>query len=185
MFCFIAIFPKPMETEDCVRQYDWQIASIPSCTLIHEVEQSRSRLVGSGYWRDVWRVKDSTGSAVVLKTLRYKHEWEERNYDRHRRDAVAMERLKRSPYVIDVYGFCGNSVLTELGRENLNAFIRRKEDPLTMLQVAYQIAHGIADLHNSDVEGVPSIAHADIAPQQFVLVDGIYKLVGVTLVHAT
>ena len=35
---------------------------------------------------------------------------------------------------------------------------------------------GIAAVHNFDKEGVASIAHTDITPGQFVLVDGVYKL---------
>ena len=39
-----------------------------------------------------------------------------------------------------------------------------------------QIATSIADAHNFDKEGVASIAHSDITPGQFVLIDGKYKL---------
>jgi hypothetical protein len=36
-----------------------------------------------------------------------------RNLDRHLRDAVAMEQLTSSPWVMGVYGFCGNSGIFE------------------------------------------------------------------------
>lgn len=45
----------------------------------------------------------------------YEHDFTHPNYDRHRRDAVAMERLTKSPFVLDIYGFCGNSGLFEFG----------------------------------------------------------------------
>lgn len=53
------------------------------------------------------------GENHVLKTIRYQHDYSERNYDRHRRDALAMERLAAHPFVMDIYGFCGNSGLFE------------------------------------------------------------------------
>jgi hypothetical protein len=41
------------------------------------------------------------------------HDYIERNYDRHRRDALSMERLTSSPMVLDIYSFCGNSGVFE------------------------------------------------------------------------
>lgn len=90
-----------------------------------------------GYYRDVWVTNDyddatytgglvhatnsshvtssttNTNNKIVLKTLRYEHEFDLRNWDRHRRDAIAMERLSASPFVLDIYASCGNSGLTE------------------------------------------------------------------------
>jgi hypothetical protein len=92
------------------------------------------RLVANGYYRDVWVLtndhydNDVTGmissssnatnngsdkNKIVLKTLRYEHEFDLRNWDRHRRDAIAMERLTSSRFVLDIYASCGNSGLTE------------------------------------------------------------------------
>ena len=42
--------------------------------------------------------------------------------------------------------------------------------------IATQAAMGIAAVHNVDKDGVASIAHTDITPGQFVLVDGVYRL---------
>jgi hypothetical protein len=44
--------------------------------------------------------------------------------------------------------------------------------PLTATQAAIGVAH----VHNIDKEGRASIAHTDISPAQFILIDGIYKL---------
>lgn len=41
---------------------------------------------------------------------------------------------------------------------------------------AAQIAKGLADVHNSDREGRAAMAHVDISPGQYVLVDGVFKL---------
>lgn len=91
---------------------------------------SRLKYIASGYWRDVWTVQeldfrddnrqqqnqsDEMYYSFVLKTMRYEHEFVGRNYDRHRRDALAAERLTKSSFVVDIYGFCGNSGLFEYG----------------------------------------------------------------------
>jgi serine/threonine protein kinase len=116
--------------------------------------------------------------------MRYEHEYEERNYDRHRRDAVAAERLAGSPYVMDIYGFCGNSGIFEFadGGSLYDSIWYSDDDnkwgPSERLIVAYQVITGLADFHNWDKEGVPAIAHTDITPSQFVYVGetGMYKL---------
>ena len=41
---------------------------------------------------------------------------------------------------------------------------------------ATQAATGLADLHNIDHEGRPSIAHTDISPGQFIKIGNRYKL---------
>ena len=52
---------------------------------------------------------------TVLKTLRYKHDFTDRNYDRHRKDALASERLSNSPNVVDIFAYCSNSAVFEYG----------------------------------------------------------------------
>ena len=79
-----------------------------------------------GFWRDVWLVsKAITTSTIttspnkeeitVLKTLRYNHDFTDRNYDRHRKDALASMRLSNSPNVVDIYAYCSNSAIFEYG----------------------------------------------------------------------
>ena len=52
---------------------------------------------------------------AVLKTLWYEHDFSDRSYDRHRRDALASERLSSSPYVVDIFAFCQNTAVFEYG----------------------------------------------------------------------
>jgi hypothetical protein len=100
------------ETDECKAQHEWQKVSYPTCNSLHEIDlleirddpSKRTRMLGNSYWRDVWLVHN-----VVLKTMRYTHDFEDRNYDRHCRDALAMEHLTKSKMVVDIYGFCGNS----------------------------------------------------------------------------
>ena len=41
--------------------------------------------------------------SVVLKTLRLEREYKREYYELHRRDALAMERLTYSPFVVNVH----------------------------------------------------------------------------------
>ena len=93
------------ETEECKPMASWQTMQYPSCNSVHEVPNSdishptEVTMLGNGYWRDVWKYArhDTT---VVLKTMRYMHDYVERNYDRHRRDAMATERLTSADHIV-------------------------------------------------------------------------------------
>lgn len=126
------------------------------------------KFLGQGWFRDTWKyVNDNfEGSpAVVLKTLRIERDFLEEYFDLHRRDAVAMERLAFSPYVINVFGHCGQSAINELAEgimggkinslEQLNRRLRGKEtDPQALflkLKLASKISLGLAHVHNIHV----------------------------------
>ena len=115
--------PDEFETKNCKAMFPWQLEMFPTCNSIHEIDMlqasasSHSMTGGklvfltSGFWRDVWVLHNSTwqDDKVVLKTIRYMHNVTQRNFDRNRRDALVMERLTKSPWVLDVYGFCANT----------------------------------------------------------------------------
>jgi serine/threonine protein kinase len=195
---------EPTETEDCVQQFPWQSAVYPTCNTLHEfgdltalefddeagegqgeaaltTTSVRTRLMANGYWRDVWVVKDDHGVRVI-KTLRYEHKLTLRNYDRNRRDAMALEHLTSSKYVVDIYGYCSAAGLFEYsnGGDITNAIWPRNESlalsPIRKLQIATQGAMALAAVHNADQEGQATIAHTDIGPDQFILIDNRYKL---------
>lgn len=142
------------ETKSCKAQYAWQTQSFPTCNFLHEFDLSRlfdvkghdvSKVVASGYWRDVWLVNESNGK-VILKTIRYEHDQIPRNFDRHRRDALAMEHLTKSKFVLDIYGYCANSGLSEFGEggdidnaiwpryRNKKGKLRYRENNMTSLE---------------------------------------------------
>lgn len=86
-----------------------------------------------------------------------------------------MERLSSSPFTLDIYGNCGISQLTELAESSLFAHIvhARQAALLTseeQLSIAHHVASGVADMHTA------GIAHNDLSPDQFLLVNGIYKI---------
>lgn len=116
----------PLEDKECEAtpaNAKWMLHSFPTCNFHHEfsfphsVEKDKTKILGHGYWRDVWPVFDTAlvssrfgeMQKVALKTMRYEHDYTGRNYDRHVRDAIASERLTSSPRVTDIYSFCGNS----------------------------------------------------------------------------
>ena len=185
---------EEFETDECKAQYQWQKRSYPTCnhlfeqdlTHLESVTPERTetvRILAHGYWRDVWKVQDGKDNRMVLKTMRYEHDFQERNYDRHRRDAVAMEQLTSSRWVMNIYGYCGNSGLFEFadGGSLDDSIFSEDEDKWSSsetLIVAYQVASGVAAVHNHPKEGIAAIAHTDITTSQFVHVGsaGVYKL---------
>ena len=176
----------PFLTKECQQSKDWQLTSFPSCNGVHEYDlnDTNNALINNGYWRDVWRVQDSMGNVEVLKMMRYEHDFEERNYDRHRRDAVAMERLTSSDHVVDIYGFCGNSGVFQYSEEgDVHSMVfgrnAKQYSSVEMLRVAHEIAQGIASAHSFDIDhdiNHATLAHTDITPSQFIRIDGTYKL---------
>ena len=211
---------EPLETEDCEPRYEWQSTSRPNCNAMHEldlanvyqenaltgVKRPRVRLIANGYWSDIWTIVETnydqsaidgelrvmSSKKYVAKTLRYQHELNLRNYDRNRRDAVAMERLTSSKSVVDIYGYCSVAELVEYadGGDLDRALIGKKRldleegetrqwqeySSVQKLQMATQGAMGLAALHNIDQEGLASLAHTDIGTGQFIFVDGRLKL---------
>jgi serine/threonine protein kinase len=101
------------------------------------------------------------------------HNVDFRNFERHRREAVIMERLTSSENVVDLYAHCANTVLTEHASRGLDKvlledrgnIVPTKMAGLERLQLALQVAKGVADLHRFDT------LHADLQDKQFLVVD--------------
>lgn len=177
----------------CVSMAKWQDEHHPSCLKVHEIsltdfhrgDQEQVRLVGDGGYRSVWMVREYDGTQRVLKTWKYslskwwnKTELMPRWFNRHRTDAVATEQLAASPYVADIYGYCANAALADYAAEgHLQSFIESKNRTKTeSLRVAYHVAAAVADAHHVDNRKRATIAHTDINPKQFLLMNGVYKL---------
>jgi hypothetical protein len=171
--------------EGCIRP-DWQEFTFPTCNEVHAIdllgvaEHSGNKdnpmdFVGQGLWRSVWAVDSADGATrAVLKMMKMKHIVDSRNLDRHRRDALVMERLTSSPYVVDIYSYCGNAVLSEYVGVGLDQVIYADVDVATAtrktragrIRLALDVAKGVQALH--DVGGGP-IVHADIQAKQFLV----------------
>jgi hypothetical protein len=119
---------------------------------------------------------------------RLERDFIEEYFELHRRDAVAMERLTSSPYVMDIHGYCGQSVMTELafsgsGLDTLYQLangMKGVDTPYvlqTKLQIAAMISFGLSHIHNVPVDGIEivakdrpaAIAHYDINPRNVIM----------------
>ncbi|KAG7338684.1 serine/threonine protein kinase [Nitzschia inconspicua] len=89
---------------------------------------SLGKYLSSGLWRDVWSLESShdfpATPSTVLKMMKMEHDVVHRNFERHRREAATMERLADSPHVIDLYAFCGNTILTEFAPRDLSTMLQ-------------------------------------------------------------
>ena len=141
----------------CEFDQRWQTPDTNSmllaCQLLHEMDLSevlssvsngrRQRslssdaYLGSGLWRDVWKIRDNTAQTnnitkgmdnfVVLKTMKPEHDVIHRNLERHRREAATMSRLTKSPHIADIFAYCGNSILTEFAAQDLSHALKTKK----------------------------------------------------------
>lgn len=89
-----------------------------------------------------------------------------------------MERLTSSRHVINIYGFCGHSVISEYadGPRLGTLADKSKKTPLKRLEIARDIATGLADVHGIDGDDQPSFVHLDINPANVVVVGKTLKL---------
>jgi serine/threonine protein kinase len=117
-------------------------------------------------------------------------EFLEEYYELHRRDAVAMERLTHSHFVMNVFGYCGQSALNELANfkyvtslEQLDRRLRGKEYMgsailLLKLKLATSIAVGVAHVHevkldnNSGLSFPAGMVHYDLNPRNIAITRG-------------
>ena len=108
------------------------VTNYSSSKKLQQIQELDLELKGQGWFRTAWMVDRETSpfkveydddewepeyrreEQLVLKTLRIERDFAEEFYELHRRDAMAMERLTQSPYVLDIYGYCGQTVLMSL-----------------------------------------------------------------------
>ena len=107
---------------------------------------------------------------------RYDRDFHDEYLDLHRRDAMAMERLTFSPFVLDIYSYCGQSAVNEIAYDSVEKVamkLRSNKSPeasMYKLKIATQVAMGIADIHecNGADDRHPnetSMVHYDINPR--------------------
>ena len=178
------------------RRVTWHRMYHPNCNTFHETDMTEISYMNHGYYRDVWASSfDEDGEVdMVMKSMRLKHKYRYDHYEFTRMDALVMERLTSSPNIVDIYGHCAVSVLTEaLSMEIESRVISEngylsgnplndKDDvdpknnftPTEKLILALEMAEAIAELHGFK-DGV--IVHDDIQLCQFLRSkDGTLKL---------
>ena len=143
----------------------------------------RLRIVAKGGKRYVWRILDFRGSAFALKMHRYREnrrdDFGPMTIELQRRDALLHEMTASSPYIVNIYGYCGASAFFDFGDggqletnvKKYGAFVGPE-----LLEIAHRVAESVADVQQSDHFGEPTVAHADIYGSQWVMVRGRYML---------
>jgi len=148
-------------------------------------QREQMRLVNKGAFRHVWMIRDHDGvTKRAMKTLRSLQSKEKkfdlRNFDRHRRDAIAFEQLQKSKLVVDIYGYCSNTAIFDFadGGDLTRIYDKGMPKPskLDILRIAYNVSLSIHDAHHFDEVGRPTMAHTDIKTDQFIYQNGHYKL---------
>lgn len=147
---FIWDFERPYH-DQCTPMASWQTTFYPTCNSLHEV-LAGELLSTRGSWRTAWMTETQTHNyKIVLKMLNLDRNYDEESFRLHQVDAMAMERLTRSKYTINAYGFCGQSVLVEFASGEGRALIKNKKiSPFGRLLIGRDLARGITDIHSMD-----------------------------------
>jgi hypothetical protein len=124
---------------------------------------SPSLLSTAGSWRTVWTVQDTatattstaTSNIVVAKFLKFTHRnFTHEAYEKHNTDALVMEHLTASPYIVNAHAYCGQSVITEHADTDtggIRSFIKRSDfGSRSRLRLARDMAGALAVLHYRD-----------------------------------
>jgi hypothetical protein len=139
----------------------------PTCNEFHTMDfqemlpgNQASILSNKGSFRTAWEFHESlsnstgisTTNTMVLKTLRPEHAYKEEYFNFQQVDAIVMEKLTASPYIIDMYSYCGMSVLTDFAETTVSRVLDKlTTKPVETLKLAKKVAKGISDMHREGV----------------------------------
>jgi serine/threonine protein kinase len=181
--------------ESCVPMHKWQLFNPLSCNKLHEIDlpmridNNQLYVVNCGDSRCAFRMQDDIGEELALKLVLFSQDEEDDpfysdDFQRARMDALTMEHLHQSPYVLDAYASCGTSQIVEystggtlydqikIARQNGKDHLSPKDK----LRIAVQLASGVADLHSLEPNGTTVLTHNDLCCHQFIEIDGVFKL---------
>jgi len=165
---YIWPFEQPFY-QQCTLMAAWQITVFPTCNLLHEIpllqDSSVSLLSRQGSWRDVWSLQDGHQQQAVLKLPKMEREFGHQAHQYSRVDAMAMERLTASPYVVDIFGFCGLSVVSQWAPTSSYSLIRKSRlGSPARLEIARDLARALSAVHSIDYpDGTnATLSHNDI-----------------------
>eukprot|EP00591_Stephanopyxis_turris_P007770 CAMPEP_0195522950 /NCGR_PEP_ID=MMETSP0794_2-20130614/21622_1 /TAXON_ID=515487 /ORGANISM="Stephanopyxis turris, Strain CCMP 815" /LENGTH=436 /DNA_ID=CAMNT_0040652833 /DNA_START=233 /DNA_END=1543 /DNA_ORIENTATION=- len=186
-------------SERCEFYKEWHSKSFPTCNVVHEVDFPSGVVRGSyggemnrkdlhidyimkGTTREAWKLHSGGNfdRPVAFKNIRFKKEYIKRMYEHQRIDALATERLTSSEHVIDMYGFCGESVLNQFadGGDLKHALLEMSTNLTSMQQLIFarDAALGLADIHGIDGKGeLATLVHHDVKEINFLVIDGKLK----------
>lgn len=182
-------FEPYKDMPQCKPMHSWQTSHRPNCNLVHEQpldDEKWGKFLARGHFRQTFQIYDpGTDLPVAMKTLKSSREFNANLMESHRVDAVIYERTTASPWIMDIYGYCGYSGLFEYASDGNMAdhVLHHQEngmDPLSRLEklsLAIQAASAIASLHSTDnVMGYSAMMHTDIFLNQFVWSGNRFKL---------
>jgi hypothetical protein len=186
----VAVVESYKDMPECKPMHKWQTSQYPTCTVIHEqrlIDNELGKFLARGFFRQTFEIYDQqTDNPVAMKTIRSKKKFfTPYHMDKHRVDALIYERTSASPWITDIYGFCGLSGLFEFaGGGNMEVVIfdevdkkRKSLSRIEKLALAVEAASAIADLHSIDsINGYSAMIHGDIYLNQFVLIGNRFKL---------
>lgn len=189
---------RPDLPRGCEPLRTWQTASFPSCNLLHEVDRTveswssgRHRWTNQGGYNLVFAVREEMPSlweklaendqepSFAIKEIDYPYsDATDSTFYEVQMDALVMERLTSSPYVMDIYAHCGLTLVVPWGDIQLGRLIFDGKDPPReeKLRLAVQVSSALADVENMDGDGTPSYVHMDYMVRQHLLVNGTLKL---------
>lgn len=164
------------------RRVAWFRDIHPDCNTIHETDAAGSMLddkltlIGDGSFRIVFRADPAADVPYVFKTYQWnsagggEETFSKEDVEYMRMDALVSEKFSADPWFVDMYGFCGVTMLSEimlykdLERYALPKFNRKKKTidayepeeqlhlnrlaPDEKLEIALQMAKALTHLHN-------------------------------------
>jgi len=187
----------------------WQTGLYPTCNSIHEIDLQNQKkgsqntyeegvaayrndslyILGSGFFRHTWKLKyGSSSETAVIKTLRMRKDIDYTHgiYEIHRREAVAMDRLTKSPYIVDIFGACGPTAINEFavsaeGFANVMDFVNKISNlervdgvdvALLKLNIAVKITLGLQHIHEIDGMNNATMVYNDMKPENVAMTSG-------------
>jgi Protein kinase domain len=170
-------WPKHDFDPSCVPMAQWQSSFYPVCNIVHAENDMRQSFIddtfyllsNKGYWRSAWKYAaggesantTNASSTFVWKTFKIFHNFEEKYYEDSRVDALAMERLTSSPYIVNLYASCGLTVVQEYCDKDLAQVVDGgRLNSKDKLIIARQIAKGVSDIHSIKGDAADNITRA-------------------------
>ncbi|KAG7357836.1 protein tyrosine kinase [Nitzschia inconspicua] len=179
--------------DKCVRIGNSSKTIRSSCNVVHEVFSSPRQLYFTD-WGTVSVVmevemdsnideENNNVTSIAMKGSLFHLGITEDELEGRKMDAIVQEQLTSSPFVMDIYGLCGTSILAPLATDgSLYDYVFSVRNggaelsPHQKLKVAIHMAEGLAAVHDSVRQKPHSFVHNDLDVSQFIFFNGIFKI---------
>ena len=115
----IAYTDDKIQDEKHCRRTSWHRDVLINCNSLHEFDvQHRFRsgeasFLGNGAYRYAYLAELADDETVVFKSYNYDYNFETKDYEYMRIDALVADQLSWSPLTVGIHGFCGTSMINE------------------------------------------------------------------------